>query len=66
MLHSHRPTGPRLETVRHLLHDRRAHRARTVRAGHPEQPLAGEDRRALWQARLAAFTRAGDPGPREH
>jgi hypothetical protein len=57
MLHPSDTRHPRLDTVRTMLHDR-AERAN--RTPHEPEPMPA-DRRALWQARLAAFTRNRPP-----
>lgn len=60
MLHPTDTRHPRLDTVRTMLHDRATRDARTE---HEAAPMPS-DRRALWQARLAAFTRNRPPAPR--
>jgi hypothetical protein len=57
MLHPSDPRHPRLDVVRTMLHDRAT---RDTTAPREPAPMPA-DRRALWQARLAAFTRNRPP-----
>ncbi len=53
---SHQPRTPRMDMVRSMLADRDSRSGRTGSANQAPKPSA-EDRRKLWQERLAQYVR---------